>query len=168
MEINELLDKAKTRANLPSDYALAKVLGIQTGIVANWRKEKRHPSNQEAIQLATLAGLDEMQVIAEIELRTANSDKKREFWKGYIESRGAAATLRIVMLGTVLICTPEPASAGVLHLRNYDEQNSVFEPSEIYIMRISGRPNPERFAVQFCPKRPVLHSNDYRNSAPFP
>ncbi len=121
MEIIELLEKAKNRANITSDYALAKVIGVHTGTVANWKKGKQHPSNEEAVKLATLAGLDEMQVIAEIELRTANSEKKKEFWKNYIESRGVAACLSLTALGIALVLTPEPASASVLHLQNYGE-----------------------------------------------
>jgi hypothetical protein len=138
MEISELLDKAKERANLQSDYALAKALGVQTGIVANWRKAKRHPSNEEAVQLATLAGLNEMQVIAEIELRTANTDKKREFWKSYLESRGIAACLTMTALAASIILTPEPAEATVLHLKNYANDLTDFhvqKKTDIYIMR---------------------------------
>lgn len=120
MQINDLLDKAKTRANLPSDYALAKALGVQTGIVSNWRKGKRHPSDEEAVQLATLAGLEEMQVIAAIHYECATTEKKKEFWKSYLESRGIAATLGCVALGISLIVTPEPAQANVLQLQNYD------------------------------------------------
>jgi len=123
MDITELLDRAKERSNLPSDYALAKVLGVQTGIVANWRKEKRHPSNEEAVKLATLAGLDEMAVIAEIELRTANTPKKKEFWQHYIESRGITACLAMTALAASIILTPEPAEAAILQLQNYDQKD---------------------------------------------
>ncbi|OIR10944.1 hypothetical protein GALL_71120 [mine drainage metagenome] len=137
MDINELIDQAKSRANLASDYALAKALGIQTGIVANWRKGKRHPSNQEAIQLAALARLDEMRVIAEIELRTANSEKKKEFWKHYIESRGITACIAMTALAASIVLTPEQSEASVLQLQNYDKQQSNFLQSKIYIMRIN-------------------------------
>lgn len=98
MEIIELLDLAKNRANIETDYALAKVLGIERQIISQWKSGKRHPSNEEAVKLATLAGLDEMRVIAEIELRTANSDKKKEFWKHYIESRGITACVAMTAL----------------------------------------------------------------------
>lgn len=125
MEIQELLDQAKNRANIPSDYALAKVLGISNGIVANWRKGKRHPSNEEAVKLATLAGLDEMRVIAEIELRTANSDKKKEFWKHYIESRGITATVSMTALAIAIMVTPEPAQATILQSPNYDASAQI-------------------------------------------
>jgi hypothetical protein len=143
MEIKDLLDQAKERANLGSDYALAKAMGIQTGIVANWRKGKRHPSNEEAVQLAVLAGLDEMRVIAEIEMRTANSEKKRNFWKHYIESRGLIATMGICALGLAIIATPETAEANILQMRNYDAkklENHKLLIYDLYIMRISDTP----------------------------
>ena len=126
MDMDKLIEQAKTRANLPSDYALAKALGIQTGIVANWRKGKRHPSNQEAIQLATLAGLDEMQVIAEIELRTANTEKKKEFWQQFLEHRSHAATISAIALGLSILATPQPGEAAVLQLQNYSEIQANF------------------------------------------
>ena len=133
MEINELLDRAKTRAKLETDYKLAKALGLtQAGIVSAWRKDKRHPSNEEAVQLATLAGLDEMQVIAEIELRTAKNEKKREFWQHFLEKRGAVATVGLCVLGAALIGTPEEASANVLQLQNYDESEQNFKAENIH------------------------------------
>lgn len=141
MEINELLDLAKTRANLPSDYALAKVLGIATGNLSNIRKGRNHPSNEEAVKLAHLAGLEEMRVIAEIELRTANSEKKKEFWKNFIESRGLAHSLGTIALGLSILAIPEPAEATALHLQNYDAPFCAHNNNHIYIMRIDIKSN---------------------------
>lgn len=125
MEIIELLEKAKVRANIPSDYALAKVLGIERQIISGWKNGKRHPSNEEAVKLATLAGLDEMRVIAEIELRTANSEKKKEFWKHYIESRGITAAVTMTALAIAIVVTPKPAMANVLQSPNYDATSHI-------------------------------------------
>lgn len=148
MELNDLLELAKQRANLSSDYALAKVMGIERQIISQWKSGKRHPSNQEAIQLATLAGLEEMRVIAEIELRTANSEKKKEFWKSYIESRGLAHSLGTIALGLAIIATPEPAQASVLHLSNYDA-NFLFATQQEYTLCVfqGRRPNPFRLLI---------------------
>lgn len=121
MEITELLDQAKSRASLPSDYALAKALGISPGNLSNIRKGKAHPSNTLAVQLATLAGRDEMQVIAEIELRTANSEKKKEFWQQFLEHRSHAATISAIVLGLSILATPQPGEAAVLQMQNYSE-----------------------------------------------
>lgn len=137
MEITELIEQAKTRANLPSDYALAKVIGIDRSIVSAWKKGKKHPSTDEAVKLATLAGIEDMQVIAEIEMRTANSEKKKEFWKSYLESRGIVATLYMIGLGLSIIITPEPASANVLQFANYGAHSHVQDTKGIYIMRIT-------------------------------
>jgi len=138
MTIIELIEKAKTRANLPSDYALAKALGIDRSVISQWRKDKKHPSTEEAIQLATLAGLEEMPVIAQIEYQTATTEKKKQFWKCYLEQHGIAAGLCMITLGVSILLTPEPAQANVLQLQNYGENNSVLRAEGIYIMRISG------------------------------
>lgn len=142
MNINELIDLAKRKADLETDYKLAKAIGLsQAGIVSSWRKETRHPSNEEAVQLATLAGLDEMQVIAEIELRTAKNEKKRAFWEHFLESRGFAACISMSALACSMILTPEPADAGVLQMQDYANsvENCDLKTPSIYIMRISDR-----------------------------
>lgn len=141
MDILEIIEKAKTRANITSDYALAKVLGIDRRIVSDWKKGKRHPNNEEAIKLATLAGIEEMRVIAEIELRTANTEKKQDFWKSYLESRGITATIGMIGLAITIMATPEPATASILQLHNYGEVKHVHNPKLIYIMR-SGKLRP--------------------------
>lgn len=131
MDISELLDKAKNRANLPSDYALAKVLGLSAGNLSNIRKSKAHPSNEVAVKLATLAGLDEMQVIAEIELRTANTPKKQEFWKNYLENRGIAACITMTGLALTIAITPDTSQAEpILHLQNYGAEKQEFSHPE--------------------------------------
>lgn len=138
MTIIELIERAKTRANLSSDYALAKAIGIPQSIITHWKKGKRHPSNEEAIQLATLAGIPEMTVIAEIELATATTEKKKKFWENYIEKRGIAACMTMTALAYSIMLTPEPAEASVLHLENYDANFYALKKTDIYIMRISG------------------------------
>lgn len=134
--VNDLIDQARNHANLTSDYALAKALGISQSNVTGWRKGKRHPSDEEAVQLATLAGLEEMKVIAAIHYETATTEKKREFWKCYLESRGIAATACMIALGISILITPDPVQASTLHLGNYDVHQSAQNGTGIYIMRI--------------------------------
>jgi transcriptional regulator with XRE-family HTH domain len=155
MENKDLLDMAKSRANLPSDYALAKVLGITPGNLSNIRKNKAHPSNEVAIKLATLAGIDELRVIAEIELRTANSEKKKAFWTHYIESRSLAGCLAMTALAATLLITPESAKAtetNILQLQDYGTYNHAQATKFLYIMRIieiSSQGNKSRIFVVF-------------------
>ncbi len=136
MELSEIIEKAKLRANITSDYALAKVLGIERQVVSDWKKNKRHPSVDEAVKLATLAGIEEIRVIAEIEMRTTKNEKKKEFWKHFIENRGLTATLGLIALGVTIMVAPEPAQAGVLQMQNYDAHFHTLKKTDIYIMRI--------------------------------
>ncbi|MDD2943644.1 MAG: hypothetical protein PHC51_11850 [bacterium] len=135
MEINDLLDKAKTRANLPSDYALAKAINVSRGWISEYRKGKRHPSNEVAVQLATLAGLEEMSVIAAIEYQTATTEKKKEFWKLYMHDHGIAGAFVMVTLGLSLLIAPEATETQVLHCANYDAHFHAQNEAGIYIMR---------------------------------
>lgn len=148
MENADLLDLAKERANLKSDYALAKVLGITPGNLSNIRKNKAHPSNEIAIKLATLAGLDELRVIAEIELRTANTDNKKAFWTHFLESRSVAGCVTMGALTALLLITPEHAQAStnvVLHNQNYVPFYAQLA-TMIYIMRKKREAKAERLA----------------------
>ena len=110
-------------------------------ILANTGKEKDTQ--------ATLAKLEDMRVIAEIELRTANTEKKRKFWKCYLEDRGIAAVLTMITLAFSIAITPEPAEANTLQLQNYGAHFHNHNEIGIYIMRISGRGKAERFAERF-------------------
>lgn len=136
MSVIELMEKAKKRANIESDYALAKAMGLDRKIISAWRNGKRHPSTEEAVQLATLAGLDEMMVIAQVEYESANKPEKKRFWKHYIESRGITAVGAMIILGTSLLIAPDRSDAEVLQLANYDANLHVQDKAGIYIMRI--------------------------------
>lgn len=138
MTLNELIDRAKTRANIESDYKLAKALNVSRGWISEYRRSKRHPSNEVAVQLAVLAGLPEMTVIAEIEMQTANNEKKREFWKCYLEKHGIVAVLCMSVLAVSIMLEPEKAEANVLQLPNYDAHFHALKKTDLYIMRISG------------------------------
>ena len=79
-----------------------------------------------------------MPVIAAIEYEAATTEKKKMFWKCYLEQHGISATLCMFALGVSIMLTPEPAQAGVLQMPNYDAHHSAQNGEGIYIMRISG------------------------------
>lgn len=133
MDMNEVIDRAIKRANLRTDYELSKATGIPQNILSAIRKGKRNPSTTETTQLATLAGLDEITIIGELEMRTAKTEKKREFWRQFLEARAhlgkqsTAAILGICALGLTAAITPEPADANeILQLQNYDAVSPSF------------------------------------------
>lgn len=127
MTLEELMEKAKKRANIESDYALAKAMGIDRRVVSDWRNRRKHPSNEECVQLATLAGLDEMQVIAAINLQFATNEKKRDFWKNYIEHRGLTACITLTFAACALLLTPPTTHAeSILQNKDYEAAPASF------------------------------------------
>jgi transcriptional regulator with XRE-family HTH domain len=53
-----LLDAARKASRIPSDYRLARVLGVGDSALYKYRHEGRTPKEEHAIHLAELAGLD--------------------------------------------------------------------------------------------------------------
>lgn len=90
------------------------------------------------MKLATLAGIDEMQVIAEIELETANTDTKREFWKNFLERRGIHACLTLTALALTIAAAPQTAEATVLHMQNYGANFYLESDSNIHYAQTNG------------------------------
>lgn len=69
----DYLDLAKTRAGLPSDYALANALGVSRQAVSSWRSttRPRYPEVVHALQIADLCQIDRLRVLADIEFDKA-------------------------------------------------------------------------------------------------
>jgi transcriptional regulator with XRE-family HTH domain len=138
MTIEKLIEQAKEKANIESDYKLAQALGISRAIVSQWKSGTKHPSTTQAIQLATLAKMDEMEVIARIEAATAKTPEKRKFWTDYIEKRGLAALASMwILAGSI---TASPDAEAVLQSKNY-AANGDFLKSGIYIIRMTAKRN---------------------------
>lgn len=56
--IPSLIMHARKRADLPSDYALAKQIGVSQSAVTGWRHGRTLPVGGAAVQLAEAAGVD--------------------------------------------------------------------------------------------------------------
>jgi transcriptional regulator with XRE-family HTH domain len=81
MEIQELLDKAKKRAGLNSDYALAQSLGFTKQAISKWRNDLGAPDAEGALKLAGLAGIEPVAALAVCELAKTRDPDKTAFWK---------------------------------------------------------------------------------------
>jgi hypothetical protein len=73
MKTIDYLDLAKTRAGLPSDYALANALGVTRQAVSSWRSttRPRYPEVVHALQIADLCQMERLRVLADIEFDKA-------------------------------------------------------------------------------------------------
>lgn len=61
--VTELMDKVKAAHGIPSDYALAKKLGVGRAAVSKWRLNKAIPEWDTVFQMADLLQLDDQKVV---------------------------------------------------------------------------------------------------------
>ena len=79
------LDLAKIKRDLPSDYALAKLLGVSPSGITNYRKGRSHFDDAMAIRLAYLCEIDPAEILFSMQVERAKSDEARAVWSGLLE-----------------------------------------------------------------------------------
>jgi len=84
----ELLDLIKAEYKLPSDYALAKKLGLTRSSVSTLRNGKNFPSTDTAYKMAQLLYLNPLKVVCSCELERAEyfqDENMINLWKEGLE-----------------------------------------------------------------------------------
>ncbi len=121
MEINALLDLAKSLNNIESDYRLAKILNVSQPTIPGYRAGRSLPDDKRAIQLANLAGLDPEKLVFEMHLARAKCPEETAFWADMLKKLGGVAAT--IFIGASIICAPNTAEAntnlGNSHTINY-------------------------------------------------
>lgn len=103
-----LLDAAKSRAALPTDYMLSKHLGVYPSAVQNYRAGRSQPDDVIAQRLAELAGMDPDYALACLQFSRAKTDSGRAAWLRIAERlKSAAATLFAAILAVLAVVTPD-------------------------------------------------------------
>lgn len=80
----QLLDMVKAMYGLPSDYAVAKKIGLTRGAVSSLRLNKSFFSDCNALNVAELLELDPLKVLASCQYERAHRKGEQEleiFWK---------------------------------------------------------------------------------------
>lgn len=109
-QTTKLLDAAKKRLGLSSDYALAKRLGITTARMSNYRQERRGLDEDICFTVAELLDMEPGEVLAMMAMDRAQDAKTRKAWARVISRIGshAAAVLLVV---AVVMTAPEWATS---------------------------------------------------------
>lgn len=105
----EWIDEAELRLGL-SDYAMAKKLGLSTAQMSRYRTGKQFLSDNVAIKLAELIGVDPLPILATAAAERATSEQARAAWSRYAEL--VASLAGVAVLGAVLTA-PIEAKAQV-------------------------------------------------------
>lgn len=91
--IATLLDAAKAKSGLESDYRLAKVLRINQTLISNWRHGRNLPAVEMVEALCALSGDDAGLMVAQVEAARAAEGPVRNMWLSVAARlRGAAQT----------------------------------------------------------------------------
>lgn len=85
MTTNEYLDAAKAKLGLPSDYALAKHLGLTHVTVMGYRNGRSALGIETAIKIGEILGIDSHIVYSDGQLERAKTPSAKEFWMGISE-----------------------------------------------------------------------------------
>lgn len=101
MKIAELLDLARANSEIPSNYRLARILGVSDQTIWTWKTGKKWPDEEMAARLAELAGLDPGQVVASIKAERAEPGPMRDLWLGVAERLSRTAVAGVAALVTI-------------------------------------------------------------------
>ncbi|MYN45778.1 hypothetical protein GTP23_12045 [Pseudoduganella sp. FT93W] len=82
MKPSEYLDKVRGELNLPSDYALQGPLGLSKQQLSRYRKNADVFSDEVAMRVASLCGLEAWRVLVDMHIERAKSPEARSAWTG--------------------------------------------------------------------------------------
>jgi DNA-binding XRE family transcriptional regulator len=85
MKTAEYLDAVKNRLGLPSDYALAKVLGVARESVNAFRNGRSAMGIETCMKVGELLNVDGHAVYAQGQIERAKKPEIRDFWQSISE-----------------------------------------------------------------------------------
>ena len=127
--VANLLDRAKAKANIESDYRLGKVIGITHGATTNYRTGKTMPNDKILAQLCALSGDDVAVVAAQVQAERAQSPEGKTMWLMIAKrlSGGASTAILTVLFAIGLIAAPlDNARAGVQTFAQTGKVNMLY------------------------------------------
>lgn len=98
LSTNQLIDAAKARQGISSDYKLGVVLGLTDSAIPNYRKGRSSPKDEIASTMADLAGLDRGYVLSCLHAERATNSETRLVWEGIAERLQKAGVAAAVIL----------------------------------------------------------------------
>jgi len=77
--IDEYLDSALLKLPHASDRQLCRELGLGLGTVSQWRTKRSWPSDKVIVQIAHLAGINELQALIDLNIWRTNGDIQQKY-----------------------------------------------------------------------------------------
>ena len=129
--IAELIDRAKAKGQIESDYRLAKVLGITQASVSTWRMGKSLPNEKVIQQLTALSGDDPDLIAAQIQAERSKDPEAKTLWLRVAArmAGGAQTAILSVLIAIVFVAGFAPPAWAKNDVDSFDR-----EPKVIYIV----------------------------------
>lgn len=127
--IANLLDRAKAKANIDTDYRLCKVLDLNHQVISGYRAGKSLPNEKIIEQLCALSGDDAGVIAAQIQAERSKTPEAKNMWLMVAARlRGAAQTAILsVCFAIALIALPaQDARASTLNAYKTGEVNLLY------------------------------------------
>lgn len=108
------LDAAKRSARIDSDYALAKILGVPTARIGNYRGASQiRMDDQLAVKVAQICGVSPAVILGELMAEKSKTPQLRMVWLDVARQAGKAALLVVAISAAMLVgnVRTEPASS---------------------------------------------------------
>lgn len=110
--VHELLTAAKAAQGIPSNYRLARVLGVTDNTLNNWQAGRVAPGDAQAVRLAQMAGIDPAHVLARLAAERAKDDASRAVWQQLADRIKAGALAGVVGLVVGVSGGPDAIAAA--------------------------------------------------------
>lgn len=123
-----LLDKARELCQPPTDYRLARTLGISQTTIARCRHRGGTLDNKAVHALAKFLHQDFQEILALVELDRAKTPETKAFWE-----KLAPRVVPTLVIG--LLASADGHSAGMRPTSHFDTPRAVMEMDSLYIMR---------------------------------
>lgn len=132
--IAQLIDRAKARTGIESDYKLAQTLGVTRGAVSQYQHGKILPDDRVITLLCEMSGDDAAVIAAEIQAERAKTEEGKTLWRLIAErlrhAPAVAASWAIfAVCFAILSIAPSPSVAGTLAGRNSENGNFTSDTS---------------------------------------
>ncbi|WP_079214972.1 helix-turn-helix domain-containing protein [Herbaspirillum robiniae] len=90
MKTPEYLDSVKRKLDLPSDYALAKALGVTRGAVSSLQLGKTSMSDEMCLKVAEYLGISSGRVLIDMHMERSKAPEVKAAWAGLVEKISAS------------------------------------------------------------------------------
>lgn len=133
MNTNEIIDAIKARYNLPSDYAVHKLLGVTHQQIGNYRKGKCLMGDEAALKAADLLDLPADYLLACLHAERSNDQDVQRVWFGLADKlkKGSATT---AALAFAILFTADPDGGALAQNSNVQQRTQIIDNPALYIM----------------------------------